>query len=67
MKRWATQVAAIALGLAALTIPTHVPAQGAPPAGAGAKADGRQPLTVDADRRPVGLIHLHDILRAKIV
>jgi len=50
MKRWATQVAAIALGLAALTIPTHVPAQGAPPAGAGAKADGRQPLTVDADR-----------------
>ena len=50
MKRWATQIPAIALGLAALTIPTHVPAQGAPPAGAGAKADGRRPLTVDADR-----------------
>ena len=50
MSRWATLVPALALGLAALTLATHVPAQEAPPGGARAKAERRQPLTIDADR-----------------
>jgi lipopolysaccharide export system protein LptA len=50
MSRRATLVPAIALGLAALTLPPHVPAQEAPPGGARAKAERRRPLTVDADR-----------------